>query len=282
MHQAQRVAQPVAPHFDEGVPEHEIILHQLAPGAQWTGDQFQTDRLMQLQWTSIKMVEAIQETGYLHQQRVVGYPDLIEAGKINQAAADRALRISNAIAAEWAAIAAIEPAPDWIADPDRGGAFKRERIEALGAMAIRTRTAADEDPAHDRLRALADCVDALLWWEDRHPSARWLADMTIAPPAQLSASELQHDHRYRPHEAAEDRRYHHPGDPLPPRHRRHAARQHEGKSLTGDRINASARPSISYSKARTMILCGSIAGPTRDPAELRPRQIGAVSRKRGT
>ena len=32
---------------------------------------------MQLQWTSIKMVEAIQETGYLHQQRVVGYPDLV-------------------------------------------------------------------------------------------------------------------------------------------------------------------------------------------------------------
>jgi hypothetical protein len=124
---------------------------------------------------------------YLHQQRVVGYPDLIAAGKISQAAADRALRISNAIAADWAAIAAIEPAPDWIADPDRGGAFKRERIEALGAMAIRTRTAADEDPAHDRLRALADCVDALLWWEDRHPSARWLADMTIELRARAAA-----------------------------------------------------------------------------------------------
>lgn len=116
---------------------------------------------------------------YLHQQRVVGYPELIAASKLSQAATDRALRISNAIAADWAAIVAYAPAPDWLTDPKRGGAFKWERVDTLNAMAIRTRTAADVAPEDERLCAIADCVDALLWWEGRQPSARWLADMTI-------------------------------------------------------------------------------------------------------
>lgn len=124
---------------------------------------------------------------YLHQQRVVGYPELIAAGKLSQNKADRALRISNAIAADWAAIAAIEPAPAWLGDPDQGGAYKWERVETLTAMAIRTRTAADVAPEDDRLRDIADCVDVLLLWEARQPSARWLADMTIELRARAAA-----------------------------------------------------------------------------------------------
>ncbi|MDR6135730.1 hypothetical protein QE361_002725 [Sphingomonas sp. SORGH_AS802] len=44
--------------------EFKKRLASIAPGAQWTGNQFQIDRLMQLQWTAIRMVEAIQHTGY--------------------------------------------------------------------------------------------------------------------------------------------------------------------------------------------------------------------------
>lgn len=124
---------------------------------------------------------------YLHQQRVVGYPDLIAAGKITQAAADKALRISNTLAADWAAIAALEPAPAWLADPSRGGAFKWERVETLNAMAIRTRTASDANPEDGRLRDIADAVDTLIWWEGKEPSARWLADMTIELRARAAA-----------------------------------------------------------------------------------------------
>ena len=44
--------------------EFKKRLASIAPGAQWTGNQFQIDRLMQLQWSTIRMVEAIQHTGY--------------------------------------------------------------------------------------------------------------------------------------------------------------------------------------------------------------------------
>lgn len=39
-------------------------LASVAPGAQWTGNQYQIDKLMQLQWTDIRVVDAIQFTGY--------------------------------------------------------------------------------------------------------------------------------------------------------------------------------------------------------------------------
>ncbi|RDE04669.1 toprim domain-containing protein [Sphingomonas aracearum] len=44
--------------------EFKKRLASIAPGAQWTGSQFQIDRLMQRQWSHIRMVEAIQHTGY--------------------------------------------------------------------------------------------------------------------------------------------------------------------------------------------------------------------------
>ncbi|WP_313539708.1 toprim domain-containing protein [Sphingomonas sp.] len=39
-------------------------LASVAPGAQWTGNQYQIDKLMQQQWTNIRVVDAIQFTGY--------------------------------------------------------------------------------------------------------------------------------------------------------------------------------------------------------------------------
>lgn len=125
--------------------------------------------------------------GHLHQQRVVGYPDLIAEGRLTQAAADRALRISNAIAADWAAIAAVAPAPGWIDDVEQGGAHKWERIQTLSGMADRTRAVADDKPEDAELCAIADCVDALLWWETEKPCARFLADLTIELRARAAA-----------------------------------------------------------------------------------------------
>lgn len=44
--------------------EFKKRLASIAPGAQWTGNQYQIDKLMQRQWATIRMVEAIQFTGY--------------------------------------------------------------------------------------------------------------------------------------------------------------------------------------------------------------------------
>lgn len=44
--------------------EFKKRLSSVAPGAQWTGATGQLDKLMQRQWASIRMVEAIQFTGY--------------------------------------------------------------------------------------------------------------------------------------------------------------------------------------------------------------------------
>lgn len=44
--------------------EFKKRLASIAPGAQWTGNQYQIDKLMQRQWSTIRLVEAIQFTGY--------------------------------------------------------------------------------------------------------------------------------------------------------------------------------------------------------------------------
>ncbi|CAN5865604.1 toprim domain-containing protein [soil metagenome] len=44
--------------------EFKKRLASIAPGAQWTGNQYQIDKLMLRQWATIRMVEAIQFTGY--------------------------------------------------------------------------------------------------------------------------------------------------------------------------------------------------------------------------
>lgn len=54
--------------------EFKKRLSSVAPGAQWTGSTGQLDRLMQRQWATIRMVEAIQFTGYSieHQAYLLG------------------------------------------------------------------------------------------------------------------------------------------------------------------------------------------------------------------
>ncbi|WP_267382207.1 MULTISPECIES: toprim domain-containing protein [unclassified Sphingomonas] len=44
--------------------EFKKRLASIAAGAQWTGNQFQIDKLMQRQWDKLRTVEAIQHTGY--------------------------------------------------------------------------------------------------------------------------------------------------------------------------------------------------------------------------
>lgn len=44
--------------------EFKKRLASVAAGGQWTGSAFQLDRLMQVQWTNLKLVEAIPHTGY--------------------------------------------------------------------------------------------------------------------------------------------------------------------------------------------------------------------------
>ncbi|MFC3581108.1 toprim domain-containing protein [Sphingomonas hylomeconis] len=44
--------------------EFKKRMASIAPGAQWVGSQYQIDKLMMRQWSQIRMVEAIQFTGY--------------------------------------------------------------------------------------------------------------------------------------------------------------------------------------------------------------------------
>lgn len=54
--------------------EFKKKLASLAPGAQWTGSTQQLDKLMQRQWANIRVVEAIQFTGYSieHEAYILG------------------------------------------------------------------------------------------------------------------------------------------------------------------------------------------------------------------
>ncbi|VXC80119.1 toprim domain-containing protein [Sphingomonas sp. 8AM] len=47
-----------------GSSDFKKRLASIAPGAQWTGNQYQIDKLMARQWSTIRMVDAIQHTGY--------------------------------------------------------------------------------------------------------------------------------------------------------------------------------------------------------------------------
>lgn len=91
--------------------EFKKRLASIAPGAQWTGSTQQLDKLMQRQWSTIRMVEAIQHTGYsaeheawvfgglaVHKGRVYepNDEDFFVLGKksVKLRTADRLLRIS--------------------------------------------------------------------------------------------------------------------------------------------------------------------------------------------
>lgn len=123
---------------------------------------------------------------YLHRQRAEQYPALVDAGALTPEAARAGLRIARAIAADWRAIARLEPEPDWLWDADRGGAYGFERRNTLTDMAIRAREIATADPSADR-SDLADAIEALLASETARPSARWLVDTTLALRAQAAA-----------------------------------------------------------------------------------------------
>ena len=122
----------------------------------------------------------------LHRKRVDGYPALVEGGSLSSDEAARGLRITAAIAASWRAIVDFAPEPDWIADPDRGGAYTFERIETLTDAAIKARTLADGRANDREINDLAEAFETLLWWETAQPSARFLTDATIALRSQAA------------------------------------------------------------------------------------------------
>ncbi|WP_267382203.1 MULTISPECIES: hypothetical protein [unclassified Sphingomonas] len=120
-------------------------------------------------------------------QRVEGYPALVDAGRLSPAAADAGIRIMRAVAIGWRLIAAIEPEPEWLGDPEREGAWPFERVASLTIAARSARVAADTSYGDPEAIGFADAVDALLWWETAEPSARWLTDTTRALRAQAAA-----------------------------------------------------------------------------------------------
>lgn len=65
--------------------EFKKRLASVAAGAQWTGSQYQIDRLMQRQWTSLRMVEAIQHTGYSKEHGAWVFGDLaVHKGRVHE------------------------------------------------------------------------------------------------------------------------------------------------------------------------------------------------------
>jgi len=65
--------------------EFKKRLASIAPGAQWTGSQFQIDKLMQSQWATIRMVEAIPHTGYSIEHGAYLFGDLaVHNGRVHE------------------------------------------------------------------------------------------------------------------------------------------------------------------------------------------------------
>ncbi len=141
---------------------------------------------MQPRWRNDRWLLAVVAAA-IHAGREQGYPSRVARGEMTQPEADRAIRVAGAIAADWLAIAALEAAPDWTDNPAQGGAWPWERGEELAAASQRARAAADEDPNNFERVGFADAIDTLIWWETASPSARWLADTTIALRAQATA-----------------------------------------------------------------------------------------------
>ncbi len=65
--------------------EFKKRLASVAPGAQWTGEQRHLDKLMQRQWATIRMVEAIQHTGYSIEHGAWIFGDLaVHKGRVHE------------------------------------------------------------------------------------------------------------------------------------------------------------------------------------------------------
>ena len=116
----------------------------------------------------------------VHADRLRGYPALVDAGTLSPASAATGIRVMFAIAAGWRAIADVQPEPDWIHDPETGGAWPYERRAHLTAAARRPRAAAIDAPDDFEVVGFADAIDTLLWWETASPTARCIADGIIA------------------------------------------------------------------------------------------------------
>ncbi len=126
----------------------------------------------------------------LHSQRIIGYPDVVHAGRMTARAAADGIRVMGTIACTWWAIAEGQPEALWTRDPDLGGAWPYERIAALTIAARRPRTTAIELPNDYEVVGFADAIDTLIWWETARPSARVIADCNreLRMPARPSAT----------------------------------------------------------------------------------------------
>ncbi len=112
----------------------------------------------------------------LHAKRILGYPEVVHAGRMTADAAADGIRIMGTIACTWWAIAEGQPEASWTQDPDLGGAWPFERVAALTIAARRARAAAIELPNDYEVVGFADAIDTLIWWETARPSARLIAD----------------------------------------------------------------------------------------------------------
>ncbi|TCP99883.1 hypothetical protein C8J46_10221 [Sphingomonas sp. PP-F2F-A104-K0414] len=112
----------------------------------------------------------------LHVQRIVGYPEVVHAGRMTARAAADGIRVMGTIACTWWAIAEGHPEAHWTQDPDLGGAWLYERIAALTIAARHPRAEAIELPNDYDFVGFADAIDTLIWWETAQPSARLIAD----------------------------------------------------------------------------------------------------------
>lgn len=112
----------------------------------------------------------------LHAQRILGYPEVVHAGRMTANAAADGIRVMGTIACTWWAIAEGQPEAPWAQDPDLGGAWPFERVAALTIAARRPRAAAIELPNDYEVVGFADAIDTLIWWETARPSARLIAD----------------------------------------------------------------------------------------------------------
>ncbi len=118
---------------------------------------------------------------HLHAQRILGYPEVVHAGRMTAGAAADGIRVMGAIACTWWAIVENQLEALWTQDPDLGGAWPYERIAALTIAARRPRAAAIELPNDYEAVGFADAIDTLIWWETARPSARLIADCNGTP-----------------------------------------------------------------------------------------------------
>jgi hypothetical protein len=112
----------------------------------------------------------------LHARRILGYPQLVDAGRMTADAAADGIRVMGTISCTWWAIAEGQPEPQWTQDADAGGAWPYERVAALTIAARRPRAAAIELPNDYDVVGFADAIDTLIWWETARPSARLIVD----------------------------------------------------------------------------------------------------------